>query len=426
MGLFDRFRRKAKIVSVGAPGREQRMTDQEMMLFFGGARSSGGVTVTPESALTFSAVLASVRVLSEGVAALPLLTYERIARGKERAIANPLYSVLHDSPNEEMTSFQWRETSMAHCVLWGNCYSEIIDDGAGRVRELWPLLPQHMTVKRQNDRIIYEYAVPGSTTVAYRADQIFHVPGLSMNGLVGMSMIGIAREAIGLGLTLNKHGAKLFANGARAGGVLETPGQLSEDAYKRLTESFNDQYAGVDNAGKTILLEEGTKFNSLTMPNDDAQFLQTRMFQIEEIARIFRVPPHMIGDLEHATFSNIEQQSLDFVIYSLTPWLVRWEQAISHKLFLPRERSQYFAEFLTSALLRGDTMSRYTAYSSAISAGWITRNQVREIENMNPENPALDEYLQPLNMVTAGNGPTAAGPTEAGQSNGAAPTTGVT
>ncbi len=398
--IFERFRRKAKTIATDPVRRADTQGQIVASLMNGG--SNGGIAVTSETALTFSAVLGCVRVLSEGVAALPLITYERVGRGKERAINHSLYSVLHDSPNNEMTSFQWRETSMAHCTLWGNCYSEIIADGAGRVRELWPLLPQQMTPKRTDAGLVYEYRDPMGGLIVYTADQIFHVPGLSMNGLVGMSMIGIAREAIGLGLTLNRHGTKLFANGARAGGVLESPGELSEPAYKRLKESFNEQYAGVENAGKTILLEAGTKFNNLTMPNDDAQFLQTRMFQIEEIARMFRVPPHMIGDLEHATFSNIEQQSLDFVIYSLTPWLVRWEQAVSHKLLLSQERARYFSEFLTAALLRGDTMSRYTAYSSAISSGWITRNEVREIENLNPDNPSLDQYLFPLNMAPVG------------------------
>jgi HK97 family phage portal protein len=302
-----------------------------------------------------------------------------------------------------MTSFQWRETSMVHDALWGNCYSEIITDGAGRVRELWPLLPQYMTPKRdQSGALIYEYRDPMGGLITYEADRIFHVPGLSMSGLAGMSPIAMYREAVGLGLTLNRHGTRLFANGARAGGVLETPGALSQPAYDRLKGSFDREYAGVENAGKTILLEEGTKFNALTMPNDDAQFLQSRQFQIEEVARMFNVGQPMIGALTHATFTNIEQLSLNHVIYTMTPWYVRWEQTISHRLLLPQERGQYFAEFLTAALLRGDTMSRYTAYSSAITAGWITRNEVREIENMNPDDPALDQYLQPLNMAPAG------------------------
>lgn len=403
MAIWDRFRRKAKTIATETPALERRAdsTAEIVSMLSGGAMSASGMHVTPESALTFSAVLACVRVLAEGVASLPLITYERQGRNKEHAYTHPLYSVLHDSPNDDMTSFQWRETSIAHCTLWGNCYSEIVDDGAGHVRELWPLLPQYMTPKRSTtNELIYEYRDPTGKVILYNRDQIFHVPGLSMNGLIGMSMIAIYRDAVGLGLTLNQHGAKLFANGTRAGGVLEHPGTMSDTAYDRLASSFQDKYGGAVNAGKTILLEEGTTFKPVTMPNDDAQFLQTRMFQIEEVARMFRVPPHMIGDLEHATFSNIEQQSLDFVIYSLTPWLVRWEQGISHRLLLPRERGQYFSKFNVAGLLRGDIMSRYTAYGSAINTGWMTRNQVRELEDLNQEDPALDKYLQPLNMTT--------------------------
>ena len=420
MGLLDRFRRKAKTIAPVAPlpepprettapaeGRRSEISTSELIAMISGGLTGSGVRVTPESALTFSAVLACVRVLAEGVAALPLITYERSGRGKEPAYTHPLYTVLHDSPNDEMTSFQWRETSMVHDALWGNCYSEIISDGAGRVRELWPLLPIYMTPKRMAGALVYEYRDPMAGLITYSADSILHVAGLSMDGLMGMTMIGIQRETIGLGMTLNRHGARMFANGARAGGVLENPGSLTDQAYNRLKTSFDASYAGVENAGKTVLLEEGTKFNPLTMPNDDAQFLQSRMFQIEEVARMFRVPPHMIGDLEHATFSNIEQQSLDFVIYSLTPWLVRWEQAFSHRLLLPRERAQYFSKFKTAGLLRGDIQSRYNAYQSSINTGWMTRNEVRELEDLNPDDPELDRYLQPLNMTTTGSAPAA-------------------
>jgi HK97 family phage portal protein len=411
MGLFDRFKRRAVTVAVDSaippdPAPQMRAdatTDEVVKMLRSGNQSASGVYVTPENAMTFGAVLGCVRVLAEGVSSLPLITYERVGRGKERATDHPLYSVLHDSPNDEMTSFQWRETSQLHCTLWGNCYSEIIDDGAGAVRELWPLFPQYMTPKRVQGKLVYEYRDPQAGLITYPKENIFHVPGLSMNGLVGMTMVAIYRETVGLGLTLNRHGAKLFSNGARAGGVLESPGKLSEKAYGNLKSSFNSEYGGVENAGKTIILEEGTKFNSLTMPNDDAQFLQSRQFQVEEVARIFNVQQPMIGALGHATFTNIEQLSLNHVIYTMRPWYVRWEQVISHRLLLPRERVRYFSEFLVDGLLRGDTETRYTAYASAINTGWMTRNEVREIENKNPDDPTLDKYLQPLNMTTTDN-----------------------
>ena len=411
MNLLGRFRKKAATIapvqpaapvqSISPKDDRQAATNAEMMLaMLSGSRSISGANVTAESALTFSAVLACVRVLAESVAMIPYLVYERIGHGKERAASHSLYSVLHDAPNSEMTSFQWRETSMAHDVLWGNCYSEIVADGAGRVRELWPLLPQHMTPDRVNGKMIYKYRDPIKGPIIYQASEIFHVPGLSMNGLIGLSMIGIYRESIGLGLTLNEHGSRLFSNGARAGGVLKNPGTLSQPAYDRLKGSFDATYAGVENAGRTILLEEGTDFVPTTMPSDDAQFLESRIFQIEEVARMMHVPQHMIGSLEHATFSNIEHLSLDYVIYSLTPWLTRWEQTSSLKLLLPDERARYFTEFLVDGLLRGDLLSRYQAYNSSINAGWMTRNEARQRENMNPDDPALDKYLVPLNMTT--------------------------
>ena len=408
MSIFDRlFRRKP--AATGEPAKRWSLSDADAALLFGGARTSSGVIVTQENVMTFSAVLACVRVLAESVASLPLITYRRLADGgKERAINHPLYAVLHDAPNDDMTSMQWRETSMAHCVLWGNCYSEIIFDGGGRVRQLWPLMPQYMRVERKDDRLLYLYQEPTKATITYEAWQILHVPGLSMNGLIGLSMISIARDAIGLGLTLNEYGGRQFANGTRAGGVLETPGALSEEAYKRLKESFQSEYAGAANAGKTVLLEEGTTFKPITMPNDDAQFLQSRKFQVEEVARIFRVPLHKINSLEHATFSNIEHQSIEFVTDTLRPWLVRWEQSLAHKLISPRERGKVFSEFLVDGLLRGDTLSRYQAYAVGRQWGWFSINDILTRENMNPiENG--DGHLVPLNMIELGSQPTNTG-----------------
>lgn len=398
MSILDRFRRK----KAAAPEKRWSLTDAEAAFFFGGARSSSGVVVTSENVMTFSAVLACVRVLAESVASLPLITYRRISDGgKERAVNHPLYSVLHDAPNPDMTSMQWRETSMAHAVLWGNCYSEIVYDGGGRVRELWPLLPQFMRVERQNDQIVYKYEEPGKKMIPYESWQILHVPGLSMNGLIGMSMIAIARDAIGLGLTLNEYGGRQFANGTRAGGVLEHPGQMSQEAYERLKASFQAEYGGTANAGKTVLLEEGTTFKPITLPNDDAQFLQSRQFQVEEVARIFRVPLHKINSLEHATFSNIEHQSIEFVTDTLRPWLVRWEQAMAHKLISQRERGKVFSEFLVDGLLRGDTTSRYQAYAIGRQWGWFSINDILKMENMNPIEDG-DGHLVPLNMVELG------------------------
>lgn len=382
---------------------DKRTSDAELLaMLAGGNRSSSGANVTAENAMTFTAVLACVRVLSESVASLPLITYRRDPDGgKSRATDHPLYTVLHDAPNPDMTSVQWRETAMVHLCLWGNSYNEIVFDGAGRVRELWPLNPRDMTVKRVNDRLVYEYREGGQRLITYGARNILHICGLSMNGLVGLSPIAIARDAIGLGMTLNEYGGRVFANGARPSGVLEHPGQLGDEAYKRLKESFEHEYAGAGNAGKTLLLEEGTKFTQTSFPPEDAQFLQSRKFQIEEVSRIFRVPLHKIGVMDHATFGNIEHQSLEFVVDCLRPYLVRWEQAISAKLLSDRERATYFSEHLVDGLLRGDITSRYAAYAVGRQWGWLNVNEIRSRENMNPIDGG-SAYLEPLNMVEVG------------------------
>lgn len=396
MNLLDRLLGRT-------PKPEKRASDADMIaMLTAGGRSASGASVTPESSITFAAVLACVRVLAESVASLPLITYHREPDGgKTRATDYPLYPVLHDAPNPEMTSVQWRETAMVHLCLWGNSYNEIVFDGAGNVRQLWPLQPRDMTVKRVNDQLVYEYREGGQRLITYGARQILHICGLSMNGLVGMSPIAIARDAIGLGMTLNDYGGRVFSNGARPSGVLEHPGQLGEQAYKRLKESFFEEYAGAGNAGKTLLLEEGTKFNPISFPPDDAQFLESRKFQIEEVARIFRVPLHKIGSLDHATFSNIEHQSLEFVVDSLRPWLVRWEQSISAKLLPDRDRGQYFSEHLVDGLLRGDIQSRYGAYAVGRQWGWLNVNEIRTRENMNPVDGG-DAFLEPMNMIEVG------------------------
>lgn len=380
------------------------MTDAELVaLLTSSNRSVSGANVTSESALTFSAVLACVRVLAESVSTLPLIVYRREADGsKSRAEDHPLYHVLHDAANADMTAVQWREASMVHLCLWGNAYSEIVYDRAGRVRELWPLHPANMTVKRVDGALRYEYRENGrGSPIRYESYEILHVTALSINGLVGMSPIAMARDSIGLGLTLNEYGARMFANGVRPGGVLEHPGELTDDAYRRLKESFEAEYAGALNAGRTLLLEEGMKFSPLSFPPDDAQFLESRQFQIEEIARIFRVPLHKIGDLRHATFSNIEHQSIEFVTDTLRPWLVRWEQAINQKLLSPNERGRVYVEHLIDGVLRGDIQSRYAAYAVGRQWGWLSRNDIRSRENMNPI-AGGDDYLTPLNMTTIG------------------------
>lgn len=362
-----------------------------------------GVNVTETSALRVTAVYACVRVLAETVATLPLVVYRRQKpRGKLRDPSHPLYTVLHDQANTEMTAMQLRETMMAHVLLWGNAYASIERDGAGNVVGLWPLLPDRTYVVRDDKtgKLVYITTLPNGEQVLLPWDQVLHIPGLSYNGIVGYSPIQCAREAIGLALAAEEFGARFFGNGARPGGVLEHPATLSDEAYKRLRSSWESMHRGLNNAQRLAILEEGMQYKPLTIPPEDAQFLETRKFQVTEICRLFRVPPHLVGDLERATFSNIEHQSIEFVVHTIRPWLVRWEQAINMKLLTPLERRRFFVEHIVDGLLRGDIASRYNAYAIARQNGWMSANDIRELENMNPI-PGGDVYLVPLNMQDA-------------------------
>jgi HK97 family phage portal protein len=380
----------------------------------GGVDTSAGISVSPSTSLQSTAVFACVRILAESVASLPLILYERLERGKQRATGHPLYFILHDLPNPEMTSMEFREVLMGHLALWGNAYCEIVADGSGRVLELWPLRPDRMQVLRENGNLIYKYSLPSGGTVLLRNDQVMHIRAFGTDGVLGLSPIALARQAVGLSLATEEFGARFFGNGARPGIVLQHPGRLSEEAVRRLRMSWEDRHQGLSNAHRIAILEEGMSVAQVGIPPEDAQFLETRRFQVTEIARIFRVPPHMLADLERATFSNIEHQSIEFVTHTVRPWLVRWEQAINRDLILPRERGRYFAEFLVDGLLRGDIESRYRAYSIARQNGWLSANDIRELENMNPIDGG-GVYLIPMNMVPAGGDGTPVAPAPAQQ-----------
>lgn len=384
------------------PPERRSWPDQQIVEALLGSQTAGaGVSVTPESSLRYAAVLACVRVLAEGVAQLPLILYERQGRGRRKAEEHPLYDLLHVAPNSAMTSFEWREISMAHLALWGNAYAEIERNGAGRPVGIWPLMPWAMAVHvRKNGERWYEYKVNVTDPVVLRQDQVLHVPGFGYDGIEGKSLIRLAREAVGLGIAAEQYGSAFFSNGARPSVVLEHPGVLSDEAYEKLKNSWRAEHEGLSNAQRMAILEEGMKLQTFGVPPEDAQFLETRRYQRTEIAAIYRVPPHMIGDLERATFSNIEQQSLDFVIHTLQPWLVRIEQRLS-TLLSEAERQRYYAKHLVAGLLRGDMASRYQSYSTGRQWGWLSANDVRELEDLNPVDDG-DIYLQPLNMVPAG------------------------
>ena len=355
--------------------------------FFG--RANSGKRVTDRTALQHIAVYACVRVLSEAIAQLPLHLYKYNDSGKERVPQHPLYFLLHDQPNPEMTSFVFRETLMSHLLIYGNAYAQIIRNGRGDVLGLYPLMPDKMKVDRdEKNRLIYIYSrydeanpnLKQQGDIVLQAEDVLHFPGLGFDGLVGYSPIALAKNAIGISIACEEYGASFFGNGASPSGVLEHPGVIKNP--ERVRDAWQRAYGG-RNAHKVAVLEEGMKFTPIAIPNNEAQFLETRKFQIEEIARMYRVPLHMIGDLDHATFSNVEHLSLDFVKYSLDPWIVRWEQSLQKALLSDSEKGQYFVKFNVDGLLRGDYASRMQGYATARQNGWMSANDIRELEDMN-------------------------------------------
>ncbi len=375
--------------------------------FFMG-NSTSGKRVNERSAMQMTAVYSCVRILSEAVAGLPLHLYQYTDKSsKEKAVDNPLYFLLHDEPNTEMTSFVFRETLMTHLLLWGNAYSQIIRNGKGEVMGLYPLMPDRMAVNRdEKGRLYYEYMVSSDDaktlkdgTVRLSPYDVLHIPGLGFDGLVGYSSIAMAKNAIGLAIAAEEYGSKFYANGATPSGILEYPGTVKEP--DKVRESWNAGFGGSSNAHKIAVLEEGMKYTPISISPNEAQFLETRKFQINEIARIFRVPPHMVGDLEKSSFSNIEQQSLEFVKYTLEPWLVRWEQAMQRALIPQDDKSRYFIKFNVDGLLRGDYQSRMQGYATARQNGWMSANDIRELENLDriPVEDGGDLYLINGNMM---------------------------
>ena len=374
---------------------------------FGGTTS--GKAVNERSAMQMTAVYACVRILSEAIASLPLHVYRYTdTSGKEKAIQHPLYLRLHDEPNPEMSAFSFRETLMTHLLLWGNAFSQIIRNGRGEVIALYPLMPDRMTVDRDSaGRLYYAYTrsdgdartMGQKSMVVLAPPDVLHIPGLGFDGLVGYSPIAMAKNAIGMGLACDEYGASFYQNGAQPGGVLEHPGVVKDP--KRVRDSWNAIYQGSGNAHRVAVLEEGMAYKPISVSPEQAQFLETRKFQIDEIARIFRVPPHMVGDLEKSSFSNIEQMALEFVKYSLAPWIARWEQAMQRALFSQDEKKRFFIRFNVEGLLRGDFKSRIESYAVGIQNGFYCPNDVRDLENMNliPASEGGFNFMENGNMV---------------------------
>ena len=387
--------------------KPQNRTAGSSYAFHTGGTTSGK-NVTERTAMQMTAVYASVRILAEAIGGLPLHLYRYTDNGgKEKALSHPLYHLLHDEPNPEMSSFVFRETLMTHLLLWGNAYAQIIRNGKNEVVALYPLMPNKMSVDRdENGRLYYTYyrgpdeAIKNKDfAVTLQPSDVLHIPGLGFDGLVGYSPIAMAKNAIGMAIACEEYGAKFFANGAAPGGVLEHPGTIKDP--QRVRESWQSTFGGSGNANKIAVLEEGMKYTPIGISPEQAQFLETRKFQINEIARIFRVPPHMVGDLEKSSFSNIEQQSLEFVKYTLDPWVIRWEQSIQRALLSHDEKAVYFVKFNVEGLLRGDYQSRMNGYAIGRQNGWMSANDIRELENLDriPAEDGGDLYLINGNML---------------------------
>lgn len=369
------------------PEIRDNVRDSGTLFVFG--RANSGEQVDEKSAMQIATVYACVRLLADSVAQLPLHLFRVVGEdGQEKANDHPLYNILYRQPNPEMTDFSFKEVLMTHLLLWGNAYVQIIRDGKNNVLGLYPLLPENVEIDRDaKGNLYYIYhaytdEVPGDNNkdIIFRRDEILHIPGLGFNGLVGFSPIAMMKNSLGTNIAVEKYGSSFFKNGAQPSGVLEHPGVLKDP--QKIRDNWSSVYGGAGNAHKVAVLEENMHYKPISLPPEDSQFLSTREFGVEEICRIFRVPPHMVQDLKRATYSNIEHQSIDFVVHTLDPWLIRIEKAIIKDVLLEEEKDEYFPKFNVDGLLRGDIESRMRAYGTGISNGFFSPNDARRKENM--------------------------------------------
>lgn len=383
---------------------ERRAINDDLLSFLG----INATTVTPNTALQLATVYACVRVLAESVAMLPLILYERTASTRNPATDHPLFPILHSLWNPEITSVEARMALMYWLALYGNGYAQIVRDRGGRIAELWPLAADRMTLERtsKNAPLRYLYQEDGGKPKPFSASEILHVRGLSTNGVMGLSPIATARNAFSKSQARSQYDEAFYLNGARPGGVLQHPGKLTDNAYNRLLKSWEDRHKGADAAGKVAILEEGMQYASMAIPQTDQQFLESQKYDANQIAAIFHVPAHMINDLERATFANIAEKGQEFVDYTLAPWFTVWEQAIARDLLSVSERTRYYAKHKAQALLRGNPTERGAYYTTGLQNGFLSINDVRDLEDMNPVDGGDTHFVQlnmaPLDMAVTG------------------------
>lgn len=368
----------------------------------GARRSKAGVMVTPESALAQGTVRACVTLLAESIAQLPCELYQRSDDSRTRATDHPLYDIIHACPNQKDTSFEFNEQRMGHLGLRGNSYSLIERSGDGYITELIPVNPDKIMVLKGSNGLPFYKLLDGSNEILPMR-MMHHVKGFSLDGYLGVSPIQSNPDAIGLAMAVDEHAGSVFANGTTLSGTIETTGKpfTTQESLEQFKSKFVDAYAGARNSFGVAILQEGMQYKQMAMTNEQSQLLESRKYGAIEICRLYKVPPHMIGELDRATNNNIEHQGLQFVIYTLLPWVKRIEAAMMRDLLLPSERKDLYIEFNLSGLLRADQKSRYESYALGRQWGWLSVNDIRRLENL-PPIPGGDIYLTPLNMVSTG------------------------
>ena len=377
---------------------EKRTLSASAWETLGGTSSASGVTITHKNALTLSAVYCAVRVYTDAIASLPIHIIKDDGKNKIKDNSHPNYMLLAKEPNSIMTSYNWRQIFMPHLLMWGNSYNLIEFQGGGsrRPKSLMPIHPSNVTVELIDGILVYTVKLE-STTIKVDQSQMLHIRGLGDN-IEGKSVIDYAKDNLGLAKASEEFGSKFFKNGATTSGVLSTDQKLSDKAIKNLRTSYNNTYTGVNDSNKMMILEEGLKYQQTSIPPDNAQFLETRKFGVEDVARWFKLPPHIIGDLEHSTFSNIEHQDLALVKYSMMPYIINIEEEWNKKLFRDSEKKTYYTNMNVDGLLRGDIATRYDSYKIGIQNGFMTPNEARQKENMNPLD-GLDNTWMQLNTA---------------------------
>jgi HK97 family phage portal protein len=366
--------------------------------------AASGVNVNERNIMGLTAHFACVRVIATTLASLPIHVYERVGAGRQRADGHPLARLLHEQPNPEMTAFSFVEGLQAQISNTGRAFAEIVYNRRGEVAELWPIAPGKCLPRRDAKTKKLEYYFPETGDVL-PPWKILHIPGLSFDGVNSFSPVGLFKQSFGLGLAVERYGSLFFGQGTHIGAFMEHPQKLSEQAYTRLKSELESKYRGLQNSHGVIVLEEGLKYSPVGMKLEEIQFIESRKFTATEMARIHGVPPHLIADLERATFSNIEEQGIEAVVYSFRPWAARWEQALNARLLAPSERGRYYVKFELDGLLRGNAKSRLESYRIGREIGLYSANEIRQMEDLNRrEDPGGDSYMEPLNMKSSKDG----------------------